>query len=98
MTQSIKKRRVVVTGTGAVTPIGNTSETFWKSLIEGKSGTRRITQVDASRFNSKVSAEVIDFDPTQYLTAKQIKKSYRFVHFAVAASAMAITDSKIDLS
>ncbi len=98
MTQSIKKRRVVVTGTGAVTPIGNSSEIFWKSLIEGKSGTRRVAQVDPALFNSKVSAEVIGFDPTQYLTAKQIKKSDRFVHFAVAAAAMALTDSKIDLS
>ncbi|MBI4431389.1 MAG: beta-ketoacyl-ACP synthase II [Candidatus Omnitrophica bacterium] len=93
----MKKRRVVVTGTGAVTPIGNTSQIFWKSLIEGKGGTRRVTQVDPALFNCKVSAEVRDFDPSQYLSAKQIKKSDRFVHFAVAASAMALEDAKIDL-
>lgn len=98
MTQSIKKRRVVITGTGALTPIGNTSEIFWKSLIEGKSGTRRVTQVNPTLFNSKVSAEVRDFDPAKFLNPKQIKKSDRFVHFAVAAAGMALLDAKLDVT
>lgn len=98
MSQSIKKRRVVVTGSGCLTPIGNTPKEFWDSLVAGKSGTHRVTQVEPGQFNSRVSAEVKNFDPAKYLPPKQVKKSDRFVQFAVASSAIALQDARVDLS
>jgi len=91
------KKRVVVTGLGAITPVGNTIEKFWKSLLEGRSGVRKIQCFDPSKFSSQIGAEVLDFEPTKYLSPKEIKKTDRFVQFAVGASKEAIVDSKIDL-
>lgn len=91
-------RRVVLTGLGCLTPIGNTLEETWSAVLAGKSGTAHVTQIDSQHFNSKVAAEVKNFDPLKYLTAKQIKKSDRFVHFAVAGAKMAMNDSGLDLT
>ncbi len=94
------KSRVVITGVGAVTPIGNTVSQAWSNLIKGVSGTDLLTQIPesiASHFHSRVSAEVKNFDPAKYVPAKQIKKSDRFVHFALAGTKMALEDSALNL-
>jgi 3-oxoacyl-[acyl-carrier-protein] synthase II len=93
-----KKRRVVVTGLGTVSPIGSTIDKFWNSLLEGKSGVGRLKAFDATHFTSKIAAEVKDFDPTPYLSAKDLKRMDKFVQFAVVAAKMAIADARIDLS
>lgn len=92
------ERRVVVTGLGVVSPIGNSLKDFWQSLLEGRSGVKRLTCFDPTHFTSKIAAEVKNFDPTAYLSAKEIKRMDRFVQFAVVSAKMAIADSKIDLN
>jgi 3-oxoacyl-[acyl-carrier-protein] synthase II len=93
----LKKRRVVVTGLGTVSPIGCTINKFWSSLLEGKSGVRRLTHFDPTYYTCKIGAEVIDFDPSPYLSAKELKRMDRFVQFAVVSAKLAMLDSKIDL-
>jgi len=90
-------RRIVVTGVGAVTPVGNTAEDFWSGLLQGKSGTGPLTALDSTPYTSKVAAEVKDFDPTHYMEPKAARKSDRFVHFAMASSVMAVQDSGLDV-
>ena len=80
------KRRVVVTGVGTVTPVGNDHREFWGSLIDGRSGIGQITQFDASGFDVRIAGEVKDFDASPYLDAKEIRKTDRFVQFAIAAA------------
>lgn len=92
------KRRVVVTGVGMITPVGNTASLTWRSIIEGKSGTGPLTQISPEKFNSKVAAEVKNFDPADYFPPKDIKKTDRFAQFAVATGQMTLEDSKLDLS
>ena len=91
------KKRVVLTGMGVVTPVGNTLQEFWNSLLEGRSGVRRIQCFDPSKFSSQIAAEVLNFDPTKYLSSKEIRKTDRFVQFAIAASKEAIDNSKLEL-
>ena len=93
----LKKRRVVVTGLGVVSPVGNDIETFWKSLLEGKSGVKRLTCFDPTYFTSKVAAEVKDFNPSSYLSPKEMKRMDRFVQFAVVSAKMAVADSGVNL-
>ncbi len=93
-----KKRRVVVTGLGVVSPVGNTVDEFWKSLLEGKSGTRRIQSFDPTYFTCKIGAEVKDFNPSSLLSPKEMKRMDRFVQFAVVSAKQALADSKIDMS
>lgn len=92
-------KRVVLTGLGAITPVGNTVQDFWNSLLEGRGGIKRVQCFDPSPFSSQIAAEVLDFDPSQHLNLnpKEIRKMDRFVQFAVAASVQAIGDSKLDL-
>ena len=92
------KRRVVVTGLGTINPVGNSVEETWAAVLAGKSGGCLPTQVDPEKFNSRVAAEVKNFDPAKYFSAKEIKKSDRFVHFAIAGAQMAVDDCKIDFS
>jgi len=98
MNNYYKTRRVVITGLGAVTPIGIGIEAFWNSLKEGKSGIGLTTRFDSSSFSCKVAGEVKDFDPTDYMDPLSAKKMDRFAHFAVVSSQMAIKDAglKID--
>lgn len=91
------KRRVVVTGMGAITPIGNNVEDFWSSLKEGKNGIDFIKAFDTEDFKAKLAAEVKDFNPEDYLGKKEAKRMDRFCQFAIAASKEAVKDSKIDL-
>ncbi len=91
------RRRVVVTGLGAISPIGNTIGELWKSLLEGKSGVRRLTCFDPTYFTTKIAAEIKHFDPSPYLSPKEIKRMDRFVQFAVCSAKMAMADSGMHL-
>jgi len=93
-------RRVVVTGLGAVTPIGNNKNDLWQSLCEGKNGIGRLSYFDTTEFNSQISAEVKNFDPTPYLTKKDVNKmkTAKFIQFAIVSALMANEDSELDLS
>ena len=93
-----KQKRVVVTGLGVVSPIGNSVEAFWKSLLEGRSGVRRLACFDPTHFTSKIAADVKDFDPSAYLSAKEMKRMDRFVQFAVVAAKQAMADARVDMS
>lgn len=92
------KRRVVVTGLGAVTPIGNTVEEFWKGIREGKVGIRPITRFDTTGYKVTLAAEVKDFKAADRMDFKAAKRMDRFSHYAVAASKEALEDSGLDLS
>lgn len=89
--------RVVITGIGAITPIGKDINEFWDSLINGKSGIDRITKFDTSSYPTKLAAEVKDFEPTKYIDKKEAKRMDRFTQFALASTRMALIDSKLDL-
>jgi 3-oxoacyl-[acyl-carrier-protein] synthase II len=93
----MKTRRVVITGMGVVAPNGIGIENFWDSLVHGRSGIRRITHFDASSYPCQVAGEVSDFDPTDYMDRKTAKRLARFAQFALAASKMAVDDSRLDL-
>lgn len=87
--------RVVVTGLGAVTPIGNDVETFWKSLVDGKCGVDFITRFDTADFKVKIAAEVKGFDPLQYIPKNEVRKMDLFCQYALAAAEQAVRDSGI---
>ena len=89
-------RRAVVTGLGAVMPIGNDFPTYWASLQAGLSGTRRISSFDASGQEVQIAAEVLDFDPSKHMDAKMARRMSRFIHFAMASGKEAVADSGID--
>jgi len=93
----MEKRRVVITGTGVVAPNGIGVDNFWDSLVHGRSAVRRITHFDASSYPCQVAAEVPNFEPADYMDPKTAKRSARFAQFALAASKLAVVDSKIDL-
>jgi len=93
----MEKRRVVVTGVGAVSPVGNTAEDSWQSVLEGKSGIGMLTRLDREQFPVKVAAEVKDFDIEEYLPRKDVRKMDRFTHFAIASSVMAMKDANLEL-
>ncbi|MGL6124403.1 MAG: beta-ketoacyl-ACP synthase II [Shewanella sp.] len=94
----MSKRRVVVTGLGLVTPMGNTVDTTWKALLSGKSGIAPITKFDASEFTTRFSGSVKDFDVEQYLTKKDARKMDLFIQYGMAAGIQAIQDSGLDMS
>ncbi len=93
----MKKRRVVVTGMGAITPIGIGIEEYWNGLKEGKNGVGLITKFDTSRFDTKFAAEVKGFDKENYLDKKTLRRMDPFTQYAVITSEMALKDSGIDL-
>ena len=88
-------RRVVITGIGAVTPVGNDIETMWNSLINGKNGIDYIKSFDTEKLKVKVAAEVKDFDPTKYIEKKELRKTDLFCQYAIAAACQAVEDSGI---
>ncbi|MBC7586852.1 MAG: beta-ketoacyl-[acyl-carrier-protein] synthase II, partial [Chitinophagaceae bacterium] len=89
-------KRVVVTGIGALTPIGNNLQEYWNSLINGVSGADLITQFDAGKFRTKFACEVKNFEPTQYLDRKEARKIDRFTQFAIIASDQAMLDAGLN--
>lgn len=90
-------RRVVVTGMGAITPIGNTLEEFWNSMLAGKSGAGLITKFDTTNFDTKFACEIKGFDPLNYVDKKAVKRLDPYAQYALAAAEMAVKDSGIDL-
>jgi beta-ketoacyl-acyl-carrier-protein synthase II len=92
------KRRVVVTGIGMVTPIGNDAPTTWRALVEGRSGIGRITRFDPSDQKAQIAGEVKDFDPLRYMDAREARHMERSVQFAVVASGEAIQDAGLEIT
>jgi 3-oxoacyl-[acyl-carrier-protein] synthase II len=90
-------KRVVVTGMGAFTPLGNTVDEYWNGLINGVSGADMITQFDASKFRTKFACEVKNFEPTQFLDRKEARKIDRFTQFALVVSDQAMTDAGLSI-
>ncbi len=92
------KRRVVVTGLGLITPVGNDVASTWQNIKSGVSGVGQITHFDASEYGTKFAAEVKDFDATQYIDKKETKKMDRFIQLGVAAGMQALDDSKLTIT
>ncbi|MBI5115961.1 beta-ketoacyl-ACP synthase II [Candidatus Poribacteria bacterium] len=91
------QRRVVITGAGVISPVGNTLDKFWESLKEGRSGTKRLTYFDTTDYSSKVAGMVENFNAEDYFSPKEVKRTDRFTHFALAAGKLALANSGIDL-
>ena len=94
----MSQRRVVVTGLGIVSPVGNTLATAWDSITNGRSGVGAITHFDATAYNSRIAAEVRDFDPKVWLAPKDVKKMETFIHYGLAASLMAMEDAGLEIT
>ncbi|BBW97092.1 beta-ketoacyl-ACP synthase II [Geobacillus subterraneus] len=94
----MEKKRVVVTGLGAVTPLGNDVETTWKNIVAGQSGIDIVTRVNPDDFPAKVAAEVKDFDPSLFVDRREARKMDRFTQFAVAAALMAVKDARLEIN
>lgn len=92
------RRRVVVTGLGIVSPVGNTVQETWDNIVAGKSGIGPITRFDASAFKSRIAGEVKGFDVTAYLAPKEARRMDVFIHYGMAAGIQAIKDSGLDLA
>lgn len=90
------KRRVVITGLGAVTPFGVGADKFWNSLVEGKSGISTSELIDVSKHVAKISGEVKNFNPEDYIDPKEAKKMDRFIQFAMIAADEAVKDAKLE--
>ena len=93
----MNSRRVVVTGLGALTPIGNTVESYWKGLTEGVSGSAPITRFDADKFRTKFACEVKNFNPTDFFDRKEARKMDPTTQYAMVAADEAIKDSQVDI-
>ncbi|MCM3743822.1 beta-ketoacyl-ACP synthase II [Sporosarcina luteola] len=93
----MERRRVVITGVGAVSPVGNSAEESWEAVLSGKSGIGPLTRLDSEQFPVKVAAEVKDFDIEEYIPRKDARKMDRFTHYALAASIMAMKDANLEL-
>jgi 3-oxoacyl-[acyl-carrier-protein] synthase II len=94
----MQKLRVVVTGLGAVTPIGTGKDNFWNNLIAGKSGFNKITRFDTTNFSTKIAAEVKDFDASLYMDKKDARRIVPFIKYAIAASKLAVADAKLTIN
>src|SRR5216684_2207636 len=95
--KTVELRRVVITGVGAVTPVGNTAEEFWAALIQGKSGIGPITRFDASPLPTKIAGELKGFDPLRYMDKKDDRKFDPFLKYAIACAAMAVEDAGLNV-
>lgn len=92
------KRRVVVTGVGMITPLGVSTAESWENLLAGRPGIRKITQFDASAFPTQIAGEVVGFRPEDYIEEKEVRKMDRFIHFALAATRMALDDAGLNIT
>ena len=93
----MSKRRVVITGLGLISPVGNDVATGWNNLVAGKSGIGPITRFDASALTTRFAGEVRDFDPAAWLPPKELRHFDTFIHYGVAASLQAFRDSGIEV-
>src|SRR5688500_20412872 len=91
-------RRVVVTGMGLLTAVGNDLKTSWEALLQGRSGVRRITKFEPSDFPTQIAAELDGFEVEKYIDKKEVRRQDPFTQYAVAATEMAVQDSGIDLA
>jgi len=89
------KRRVVVTGMGMISPLGIGNEPTWEGLVAGRSGVGPITKFDTAQYNTRIAGEVRGFNPEDWIDKKEVKKSDTFIHYAIAASDMAVADAKL---
>ena len=94
----MSKRRVVVTGLGIVSPVGNDLATAWGNITAGRSGIGAISNFDASAFPTRIAGEVRDFDPTTWIAPKDVKKMDFFIHYGVAAGLMALQDAGLEIT
>lgn len=94
----MSRRRVVITGLGIVSPVGNDVPTAWKNLVAGRSGIDRITRFDASAFTTQIAGEVRGFDIAQYMPAKEARHFDTFIHYGIAASIQAVRDSGLEIT
>lgn len=94
----MSKRRVVVTGLGVISPLGNDLASTWEGIVAGRSGVGPITHFDVSDYSTRIAGEVRDFDPTQWVPAKDAKKMDVFIHYGVAASMMALRDAGLEVT
>ena len=94
----MSKRRVVITGLGLLTPVGNTVDESWSNIVAGKSGIAPITSFDASQFSARISGSVKNFDPLQYISSKEVKKMDAFIHYGLAAGIQALEDSGLEVT
>ncbi|MFO1515963.1 MAG: beta-ketoacyl-ACP synthase II [Lysobacterales bacterium] len=94
----MSKRRVVITGLGILSPVGNDIATAWKNIVEGRSGIGPITHFDASAYATRIAGEVRDFDPTRWIAPKDVKKMDAFIHYGVAASLEAMKDAGLEVT
>ena len=92
----VDKRRVVVTGVGALTPVGNTAEEFWSALVDGRSGIGAITRFDASGYPTRIAGEIRNFDPLKYVDKKEARRLDPYLHYAMACACMAVEDASLD--
>ncbi|HJV55466.1 MAG TPA: beta-ketoacyl synthase N-terminal-like domain-containing protein, partial [Methylomirabilota bacterium] len=95
--KTVEMRRVVITGVGAVTPVGNTAEEFWAALIQGKSGIGPITRFDATPLPTKIAGELKGFDPLRYIDKKDDRKLDPFLKYAIACAVMAVEDAGLNV-
>jgi 3-oxoacyl-[acyl-carrier-protein] synthase II len=93
----VDKRRVVITGVGAVTPLGNTAEEFWAGLLEGRSGIGPITRFDTTGYPTRIAGEVRGFEPLKYIDKKEARKLDPFLKYAIACAVMAVEDAGLDV-
>ena len=91
-------RRVVVTGLGLITPVGNSVEATWSALMDGRNGVGYIKKFDTEKFSVKIAAEVNDFDPLKFIAKKEARKMGAFIHYAIAAATEAMADSGFELT
>ena len=91
-----KGKRVVITGLGAISPVGNNIDEFWNSLTAGKSGIQRITQFDPTQYDSQIAGEVKGFDPSACISPKDKRRMDKFVQYAVVAAHQAVDDAQVD--
>jgi 3-oxoacyl-[acyl-carrier-protein] synthase II len=98
MEKTLTLPRIVITGMGAITPLGLTVEEYWQGLVNGRSGFGPITLFDASAYPVSVAAEVKDFDPEKYMPVKRVDRTSRCIQFAIATSKMAMESARLDMS
>src|SRR2546426_11715097 len=92
------RERVVITGLGVVTSLGIGAESFWETILAGKSGVSEITSFDTTGFSTRIAAEIKEWDPERYMERKEAKRMDRFVQFAVVASQLALADSGLQIT
>ncbi len=94
----MSQRRVVITGMGMISPLGNDLASSWDAIVNGRSGLGPITSFDTSLFTTRIAGEIRDFDPTFYMSPKDVKKMDAFIHYGIAASLMAMDDSGLEVT